>query len=142
MDVSTDDLSAFLNRAWQRAKDGANTLPDELLAQQQSVLELLAAGSIASLGKNSTSQSYAYYSPGTLTHRQIANIFTTLIRYYEVVKAKIVEAAAEASVSLTDFDFDQPVYDLLNRYFQVSAQAARLPDIRDLRIPISWEGRA
>ena len=142
MDVNTDDLEAFLNLAWQNAKDAANTLPEQLLAEQQAALSLLAKGSIASVGKNAANQSYGYYGPGNLTHRQITNAFTTLRRYYQTVKDKIVCAFAKADIAVPDgFDFDQPVFDQLIKFFQVSAQAARLPDITDLRIPINrWAG--
>ena len=137
MDVNTDDLSAFLNLAWQNAKEGANTLSEQLLAEQQKAVSLLASGSVSSVGKNSASQSYGGYNPGNLTHRQITNIFTTLIRYYQTVKEKIIYEAEVAAIALDEtFDFDQPIYDLLTRYFQVSTQAARLPDISDLRIPL------
>lgn len=136
MDVNTDDLEAFLNLAWQNAQDGANTLPAQLLAEQQAALALLAKGSVQSVGKNSTSQSYGYYGPGNLTHRQITNAFTTLRRFYQVVKDKIVAAFATAGITIPDgFDYDQPVYDQLVKYFQVTAEADRLPDISQLRYP-------
>lgn len=136
MDVNTDDLSAFLNLAWQNAQDGANSLPAQLLAEQQNALALLAKGSVQSVGKNSTSQSYGYYGPGNLTHRQITNAFTTLIRYYQTVKDKIIGAFATARIDVpADFDFDQPIYDQLTKFFQVSEQAPRLPNIAELRYP-------
>jgi hypothetical protein len=134
VDVNTDDLSAFLNLAWQKAGDAANTLPEQLLKEQQAALTLIATGSVATVAKNSTSQSYGFYGPGNLTHRQITAIFTTLIRYYQTVKDKIIWAAAQSAVALdATFDFDQPIYDLLTKYFQVSTSAAVLPDITDLR---------
>lgn len=136
MDVNTDDLSAFLNLAWQRAGDAANTLQEQLLKEQQAALNFVATGSLATVAKNSTSQSYAFYGPGTFTHRQITAIFTTLIRYYQTVKDKITAAAAQSAVVLdATFDFDAPIYALLTKYFQVSTSAAVLPDISDLRFP-------
>ncbi len=142
MDVNTDDLEAFLNLAWQNAKDAANTLPEQLLAEQQAALSLLARGSIASVGKNSANQSYGYYGPGNLTHRQITNAFTTLRRYYLIMKEKIVCAFSKAGITIpAGWDFDQPVYDQLIKFFQVSAQATVLPDITELRYPMTrWAG--
>lgn len=137
MDVNTDDLSAFLNLAWQKAGDSANTLPGQLLAEQQAALAFVTAGSLSTVSKNSTSQSYAFYGPGTFTHRQITAIFTTLIRQYQAMKDKIICAAANADVTLeTDYDFDRPIYDLLVKYFQVSTASPQIPDIREMRIPI------
>lgn len=137
MDVNTDDLSAFLTRAWNNAQETANTLLPQLEAEQQQALTMLASGSVASLSKNTASQSYGGYNPGNLTHRQITNIFTTLIRQYQTLKDKLT-CAIEASDDFTegvpaDYDYDPDIYALLTKYFQVSTQAARLPDITDLR---------
>ncbi len=135
MDVDVELLEAFLNRAWNNAKEGANTLPEQLLIEQQNALNFIASGSLSSVSKNSAAQGYSGYNPGSLTQRQITRIFTTLIRYYQVVKDKIICEAAEAVVDLTGFDFDQSVYDLLIKYFQVSTSADVLPDITELRFP-------
>jgi len=137
VDVNTDDLSAFLNLAWQNASEAANSLSEQLLAEQQKALALIASGSVSSVGKNSANQSYGQYGPGNLTQRQITNIFTTLIRYYQVIKDKIACLAAHVvpPVDMSGYDYDPTIFSLLTQFFQVSTQAARLPDIADLRIP-------
>lgn len=136
MDVNTDDISAFLNLAWQKAGDAANTLPAQLLAEQQAALAFVTAGSLATVSKNSTSQSYAFYGPGTFTHRQITSIFTKLIRVEKETRNAILKAALRDGVTIAaDFDLDPAVKDIMERYFGISTEATQLPDITELRFP-------
>ena len=142
MDVSTDDLSAFLTRAWNNAKAGANTLPDQLETEQQAALNLIAtAGSIASVGKNSAHQAYGNYGPGNLTSRQITQIYTRLKRDYFTLKKMIQDAFANAAISITGtFDFDDPIYDGLIRWYDLNETAEIRPSIINLNLPVRHGG--
>ena len=136
MDITTQDISAFLARAWQRAGDAANTLPDQLESERQAALDMIAPlGSISSVSKNSTSQASGGYNPGNLTLRQIVSIWTDLIARYNRIQAKIVELAACASpaVDLTGFDFDGPVYTQMVNQLSIEADASGVPDISMIR---------
>lgn len=134
-DVSPEILSAFLNSAWNNAKDGANSLRAQLLSEQASALELIKLGSIGSVGKNSASQSYMGYGPGRITAVQITESWSRLIAYYDTVKTTIQNADTDSLID-DSFDFDAPIYELLTKALQTSADAVRLPDIRCLRFPI------
>lgn len=140
-DVSPQILLAFLNDAWSRATDGANTLRATLVADQVAALVFVKAGSLASVGKNSTSQSYKGYGPGTLTHVQIVETIGNLLAFYDQVAAKIkAEFYASEEFSFAEpagFDYDAPVYQILTQTFtQTSAGSTySLPDIRELRVP-------
>lgn len=136
-DVSSDELSAFLDLAWNNAKDGANSLPEQLGIEQQNILQLIAGGSIASLGKNSTHQAYSNYGPGSFTQRQIMGAFSTLKRYYFDAKDIITKAADEQNFALDgSFDFDVPVVDYIRKYFRLVVETPKIPDLRDLRLPM------
>ena len=142
-DVSPQLLLAFLNEAWQRASDAANSLRATLVADQVAALQLVKQGSIASVGKNSTSQSYKGYGPGSLTHVQIVEAIGNLLAFYDQVQSKVkAEFVASADFDYTEpagFDYDPTCYDVLTRTFtqQSAGSAATLPDIRDLRQPAS-----
>lgn len=144
-DVSPQMLLAFLNDAWQRATDGANTLREQLVTDQVAALALVKQGSIASVGKNSASQSYKGYGPGSLTQVQIVEAIGNLLAFYDQVKSKIkAEFIASADFDFTEpanFDYDAPCYDILTRNFtqQSAGSSPSLPDIRDLRVPINVE---
>lgn len=147
-DTSPQLLLGFLNDAWTRASEEANTLRAQLVADQVAALALVKQGSIASVGKNSASQSYTGYGPGKLTQVQIVELIGNLISLYDQIKSKLTaEFQASADFDYTvpaDFDFDAPVYDLLNRVLtgQAAGSAPSLPDIRDIRIPLTTEAIA
>lgn len=140
-DVSPQLLLAFLNDAWTRAADGANKFREQLISDQTGALQLIKTGSVASVGKNSTNQSYAFYGAGVLTHVQIVETIGNLLALYDQVKLKITCAfQANADFDYTvpaDFDFDQSVYDALTQLFtaQSTGVAQMLPDITRLRLP-------
>lgn len=143
MDISgsnTEDLAAFLNRAWQNAQDGANTLPAQLLSEQQAAVNYIATGSIGSVGKNSANQTYAFYAARTLTHVEITRLWTRLIRQEKEVRNYILKCATRDGVTIaTDFDLDPAVKDLLERVLGVSTEATAIPDIRLIRVPLCPE---
>ena len=136
-DVSPEILSAFLNSAWNSAKDGANSLRDQLLNEQSAGLELIKLGSIGSVGKNSTSQSYMGYGPGRITALQIVEAWSKLIEYYDGAKEIVLQGFTDAVITVPDdFDFDTSIYGLLTKAFQVG-DSPRVPDIRLLRSPFN-----
>ena len=139
MDIHTDDLAAFLDRAWNNAAAASNTLLDQLSSEQQAALNYIApVGSIMSVSKNSTSQSSGGYNPGNLTLRQVVGIWTKLIELYETVQARIIDAASDDAVAIpAGFDFDPSVYPIMKSVITSAGRVAIFPDLRDIRIPLS-----
>lgn len=137
-DVSADLLLAFLDDAWTGATADANSLLVQLQNEQSAAFAFVKAGSIGSIGKNSSNQTYKNYGPGTLTHTQIVETWSTLVRNYRTVKAKIECAFDDAEIDIPqDYDFDPKIYEFLTDFYSVQATADKIPDIRDLRIPLS-----
>lgn len=140
-DIANEIFLAFLQRSWLNAKDSANSLRDQLVADQQAALALIASGSVASVGKNSTSQSYKGFGPGSLTQEQITRLFTRLISGYDAAKERIDCAFARAGkVVLDNFDYDgaqsgEPVgvYQILYATYNISGRPVR-GDITDLNL--------
>jgi hypothetical protein len=138
VDYTTQELAAFLNRAWNNAASGANTLPDQLIAEQQAALNFIATvGSLSHVSKNSTSQAYGGYNPGNLTVRQIVSIWTRLIEIHDDIKVKIVDAFTEAVIVIpADYDFDIDVFAQMKNFLR-QQEMPRMPDIRDNRVPLA-----
>jgi hypothetical protein len=140
-DVSPQILLAFLNDAWNRAANGANTLREQLVSDQSETLQLVRKGSLASAGKNSASQSYKNYGPGSITQVQAVEIISNILALYDQVKSKIkAEFLSSADFDYSepsDFDYDVPCFDILTSNFtQLAAgSSVTLPDVRELRIP-------
>jgi hypothetical protein len=141
-DVSSQILLAMLNDAWNRASDAANSLRETLVNDQISSLQDVRYGSLASVGKNSTSQSYKSYGPGSLTQVQVVEACGNLLALYDQIKSKVQqEFIASADFDYTDpagFDYDNPVFSILTKILTVvsSGKAYSLPDLRDIRIPV------
>jgi hypothetical protein len=140
-DVSPQLLLGFLNDAWQRAGDAANSLREIIVSSQVAALSLVKLGSIASVGKNSANQSYSGYGPGKLTHVQIVEAWGNILSLYDQIKSKVTaEFVASADFDFTEpsgFDYDPVCYDLLTRTFtqQSAGSTVSLPDLRELRVP-------
>lgn len=135
-DVSSELLKAFLDDAWNNAPDDANSFREQLVTERKAALEMVKKGSLGNVAKNSSSQAYRGYGPGSLTHTQIVEIWQGLIDYYDEVRDKVVCAFAEADTAIPDdFDFDTTVYDLLKKFFSIGKNAAVLPDLTSLRLP-------
>lgn len=134
-------LLAALLDAWNRAGEAANSLRETLVGDIVSARAFVKSGSLASVGKNSTSQAYKSYGPGSHTHVQEVEMLVSLLSYYDRVKSKIqAEFIASADFDYTEpagFDYDAPVYNILNSIFtQASAGSGyTLPDISDMRVP-------
>lgn len=135
-------MLAALNDVWARAALGANTLRQQLADDHAAAYAFIRSGSLASVGKNSTSQAYKGYGPGSITQVQNVEIIGNLIGLYDQLKSKITELFDEKTDEYpdgvpSDFDFDQPIYDLLTRVFNAlsSGTGTLLPDISSLRLP-------
>lgn len=134
-------MLAFLNDAWNRAGDAANTFYNTLLSDQTAALQFVKGGSLASVSKNTASQAYRGYGAGSLTQVQIVEIIGNLLGLYDQVKSKITcefQASADFDNAVpAGFDFDPPVYDALKKVFtaQSSGAAQLLPDLTSLRLP-------
>lgn len=85
MDVSAETLQAFADNAWDVAKDDANSYRPQLRSYESSATILFSGGSISSVSKNSTSQSYRGPGVGSYTPVQIANSWRMLINLYDEV---------------------------------------------------------
>ncbi len=140
-DVSPQILLAFLNRAWESAAATANTLRPQLVQEQVAATNFIALGSLASVGKNSSNQSYKNYGPATLTQVQIVEVYGNLLGLYDELKSRITCAFEKNTAEFPDgvpdtFDFDPAVYDLLTKTFNAmnSGVATQLTDISSLRL--------
>lgn len=98
MDISAETLQAFLENAWDAAPNAANTLRQQLRVYEVAATNLFSGGSIGSVSKNSTSQSYRGPGLGSYTPVQIANAWRNLINLFEQQKCETdaVYAAATA----------------------------------------------
>ncbi len=85
VDVSAETLQAFADNAWDAATAAANSFRPQLRYYEQGATNLFAGGSIGSVSKNSTSQSYRGPGVGSYTPVQIANSWRMLINLYDEV---------------------------------------------------------
>ena len=104
-------------------------------------MELISAGTVASVGKNSANQSYTGYGAGKLTQVQIVETIGNLLALYDQISGKITNAftcSAEFNYTVpAGYDPDNDVYTVLTKVFNtVNAGGAQmLPDITGLRLP-------
>lgn len=83
MDIDARTLACWLDNAWDDAPAGANTLRQQLRIQERQAQNLFSAGSLGSVSKNSTSQSYAGAGFGRFSVAQIQQGFRMLIELYD-----------------------------------------------------------
>lgn len=84
----------MLDDAWDAAPPAANSLRDQLRAYEKEVSQVYRGGSLASVSKNSTSQSYAS-GPNNLTVLQVAKGWRMLVNLFDYCKSEIdLEIAA------------------------------------------------
>ena len=91
MATTTHDLQRLLDDARENAVLNGKTLREELRANERSVGALLSGGSLASVSKNSSSQSYAY-GGGNLTTADVARAWRDLINCFDGSKAALIAA--------------------------------------------------
>ena len=134
-------LQAFLDDAWSRATNEANSLRATLVTDRTSILNLVRQGAISSVGKNSASQSYKGYGPGGITQVQIIEAIGNLIALYDQLQSKITDefthSAEWGNAVPAGFDFDDPIYSLLTQTLsaQAASPAVMVPDISRIRVP-------
>lgn len=108
MDIAVETLQAFLDDAWDSAQDTATGFRDQLRAYEKSITAQFASvGSIASLSKNSTNQSYRGPGLGQYTVAQIQTAWRMLINLYDATKDRFDYLSASGN---TDFAEDYPDY--------------------------------
>jgi hypothetical protein len=136
MDVSSQMLCGLLVAAWNKATEQANSLREQLLNEQGSATALVSAGSLSSVSKNTASQGYSHYGPGQVTQVQLVESYGHLIAAYDNCKYHVEVAFDDAAIEIPgDYDFDKPIYDLLTKILNSTADALVLPDITRLRLP-------
>ena len=114
MDIPLETLQACLDKAWSDASNDANSLVQQLLTEEQARLALFSAtGSIGSVSKNSTSQSYTGPSGASLTVLQMQKLYRMLINLYREQKQKadcIFQQATAGSACFAWFLLKFPTY--------------------------------
>lgn len=88
MDVSVETLRSFLDQAWEVSQAAAPpiTLRAQLRTYERNVSTFFAGGTIGSVSKNSTSQTYRGPGLGSYTVVQIANAWRTLLNLFDATK--------------------------------------------------------
>jgi hypothetical protein len=87
LDIPLETLQAVLDQSWANVPAGNNTFVPYLLAQEQARLALFSTtGSIGSVAKNSTSQSFTGPSGASLTVLQMQKLYRMLINLYRQKK--------------------------------------------------------
>ena len=92
MGIATQHLQRMLDDTWDAANDGADTLRDSLRSKEREIGELVGAGQISSVSKNSASHSYAF-GDGTLTLNEIAGGWRDLINLFDYCREVIAADA-------------------------------------------------
>ena len=90
MGIATQHLQRMLDDAWDAANDGADTLRDALRLKEKETGELISAGQISSVSKNSASHSYAF-GDGVLTLNEIASGWRDLINLFDYCREVIAD---------------------------------------------------
>lgn len=73
----------MLDDAWDACPEGANTLRQQLRDFEKEPGSLFKGGSIASVSKNSSSQTYSLPGSGRVTAQQMANGWRNLINLFD-----------------------------------------------------------
>ena len=134
MDISTATLRGLLDKAWLAAPASANSLRDQLLTFEQQSLALIGGGSLASVSKNSASQSYAS-GPNALTPLQIQRAWRYLVDLFDEVKAWADDELAETSPDGDEpaNDQDPAIYGEMMKRLRYVYSAST--DLTQLRVP-------
>ena len=87
MDIAVETLQAFWDDAWDASKDEAGAFRQQLRAFEKAITAQFASvGSLGSVSKNSTSQSYRGPGLGQYTPAQIQTAWRMLINLYDQKK--------------------------------------------------------
>ena len=139
-------MQACLDKAWTDSSNDANSLVQQLLTEEQARLNLFSMGSIGSVSKNSTSQSYTGPSGASLTVLQMQKLYRMLINLYRQKKCE-TDRLFENSIAwflakYTTYatDADQAVYDFMVRWLSQDWETYQC-DMTDLRLPFACSDR-
>jgi hypothetical protein len=124
MDVPIETLACLLDDSWDAAPTAANTLRQQLRTFETSLsAQFRGTGVIASVSKNSASQSYRGAALGSLTVPQVQQGFRTLIVMYDQTNNYCQWANANESWFQTTYpgyanDNDSAVYPIMQAWLQ------------------------
>lgn len=148
MDITTQFYQTCLDNAWDAAPDGANTLRQQFRVYEQQLTPLSASGSISSVSKNSTNQTYRGAGVGSYTNLQIMSVWRDLINLYDraVIWANNLQAQAVSwfvkawpNYGVPGNDNDPTFYQLMKSKLIVVDEYQT--DLTDLRIqPTAYGG--
>ena len=94
MDISTESLQGWLDDAWDAANNDANSLRVQMRSYESSARGKSSGGTLASVAKNTSSQSYRGPGVGSYTLVQIADAWRMLINTYDEISCWITWAIA------------------------------------------------
>lgn len=133
-DFSPDDLQGFLRDAWNNAPQTANSLSDQLKAEEASKIAWLKGGMVMSVSKNGVSQTYSL-SSRSFTIEKVTRIYSTLIRHVTLVYNEMLCQANNVQANVNGFDFDQLIFDWLICKYDELAMGTTRPDLTNLSLP-------
>ena len=139
MDISTETLQAFLDDAWDAAPDSASTLRNQLRTFEKAVTaQFSTVGSIGSVSKNSTSQSYRGPGVGQYTVAQIQTAWRMLINLYDQTKQSLDWENKNSTWFTAKYptylvDQDQAIYDLCAAWLRNDFSSYEV-DLTNLRL--------
>lgn len=93
--VKTKHLRGMLEDAWDVCPNDASTLRETLRNFERAARELISAGAISSISKNSASQTYQYGST-TFSSEAVAEHWRELIDLHDRVQAALTDKSDEA----------------------------------------------
>lgn len=124
MPVLRTDLQRLLDDAWDAAPAGANTLREQLRANEVTAGQILAAGSLASVSKNSASQAWALSGPGAFTPAELVRAWRDLLNLFDSISDLMTRGAETVT--------DEAIYAEMKSQLRLSANSVSL-DLRNLR---------
>jgi hypothetical protein len=114
----------LLDDAWDAAPAGANTLREQLRANEVTAGQILAAGSLASVSKNSASQAWALSGPGAFTPAELVRAWRDLLNLFDSISDLMTRGAETVT--------DEAIYAEMKSQLRLSANSVSL-DLRNLR---------
>ena len=139
MDIAVETLQAFLDDAWDAAASGANSFRDQLRAYEKGITaQFSSVGSLGSVSKNSTNQSYRGPGLGQYTVAQIQTAWRMLINLFDQTKEKTDWLNANSPGFRDEYpsyptDADQAVYDFTSKWLRNDFSNYQI-DLTDLRL--------
>ena len=141
MDIDTRTLACWAENAWDDCSADANSLRVQLRLMERNAANLFSAGSLGSVSKNSTSQSYAGAGFGRFSVAQIQQGYRMLIELYDWLLIEATRVYNSVGTCQQNFiakypnfgqDPDQAVYDAIT--FRLQPIDDYQIDLGDLRL--------